>query len=100
MEGMRKTIWIVQVLVEIQTECLPNTSEICHHVAVLANPGGYNMSKAQECGEKLAQTMARDHVRDTRTHHASHREYLLPLYDHVDCDRHASGRDGRTSVSC
>jgi hypothetical protein len=56
--------------------------------------------QTQGCGVKLAWTMARDHIRDSRTHHASHREHLLPLYDHVDCDRHASGHDGRTSVSC
>ena len=54
----------------------------------------------QGCGVKLAQTIARDHNRDSRTYHARDREYLLPLYIHVDCNRHASGHDGRTSVHC
>jgi hypothetical protein len=97
---MRKTIWIVGVLIEIQIECLPDISEMCQThepswpilVAIAC--------QIQERGVKLARTMARDHVRDGRTHHASHTEHLLPLCDHVDCERHAPGHDGRTPVSC
>ena len=97
---MRKTIWIAGVLIEIQTECPQDTSEMCQTCEPCWPILVATAYQIQGRDVKLARTMARDHVTDSRTHHASHREHLLPLYDHVDCDRHVSGHDGRTPVSC
>ena len=95
-----KPFWKAGVLIEIQTERLPDTSEICQTRQPSWPILVATACHIQGCGVKLTRTMARDHTMDSRTHHASHREHLLPLYDHVDCDRHVSGHDGRTSVSC
>lgn len=100
MKRMKKIIWIAGIVIVIQTECPPNTSEMCQThkacwpILVAAT------CQIQAYGVRLAWTMATDHIRDSRTHHASHREHLLPLFYRVDCQRHASEHDGKTYVSC
>jgi hypothetical protein len=86
---MRKTIWIAGVVIEIQIECLPNTSEMCQTcepcwpilVAIACQIQGH--------GAKLARTMARDHIRDSRTMARDHiRDSRTMARDHI--------RDSRT----
>lgn len=81
-------------------EHLPDKSEMCQTCEPSWPIPVATACQIQGCGVQLAQTMARDHIRDSRTHNASHREHLLPLYDHLDHNRHAPGHDGRTPVSC
>jgi hypothetical protein len=99
-KGMRKTIWIAGVLIEFQTERLQDTSEMCQTCEPCWPILVATACQIQERGVKLEQTMARDHITDSRTHHASHRKHLLPLYDHAACERHVPAHDGRTPVRC